>query len=253
MRVDAARLCSNFYFLCVIQATSFRWAWRSLFLTGLILPSLSLYGISILLSGSPGSIQPEYLLTANILMASLMPLIANTSSRVCFLGLTGAREYFELLPVPPWLCRLSIVTVFFLLSLPGVLLAVGVNTIHFGLPLKADWGILLVVPSAALAFGSLGLVIGAHARTPDHANAMSHLTSAVLLTAAPVFVSIDRLPWGVRYMRLVMPSDYAARALRATLVSTSAGTETVWVDVVALVLFAFAGFLLAGHLASAER
>jgi ABC-2 type transport system permease protein len=212
--VPRPALLRAFVELTRTQAASFRWAWKSLVVSGVLLPCMALYGIRVLTARQFSREDAGYILTGNVLISFFMPLISNTSSRLCFLHVTGALDFFRLAAVPRWLFLLATIFAFFCLSLPGMA-AIGIlNVFYLHLPVSIHPVLPFAVLAAAYAFGTIGVMIGLLSRSTEQTSALSHLTSALLVTLAPTIVPLSRLPRVVLYTRYFVPTWYASRLLQ---------------------------------------
>jgi len=197
------------------QAASFRWAWKSLVISGVLLPCMALYGIRVLVGRQFSAEDAGYILTGNILISFFMPLISNTSSRLCFLHVTGALDFFRLAAVPRWLFLLATIFAFFCLSLPGMIAIAVLNVAYLHFPISIHPVLPFAVLAAAYAFGAIGVMIGLLAHSTEQTSALSHLTSALLVTLAPTIVPLSRLPRAVAITRYFVPTWYASRLLQS--------------------------------------
>jgi ABC-2 type transport system permease protein len=105
------------------------------------------------------------------------------------------------------------------LALVQTLVFVGVASIPFyGLELSGDWWLSLpLVVCGTLAFMSVGLVIGARAKTEEAANGVSQLVVLPMAFLSGSFFPLDNAPAWVRAASDVLPLTYLTEAMQDVL------------------------------------
>jgi ABC-2 type transport system permease protein len=121
------------------------------------------------------------------------------------------------LPISREAYLLSQVTVVLLLAIPAVIFALLFGDWHYGLSLHPDPAFLLVVPLAVVSCAGLGVAMAVFSRHQQLTNALTQLAIFYVLFFAPVILPKEQLPTLLRYFSTIMPTTYAADAVRATL------------------------------------
>lgn len=132
------------------------------------------------------------------------------------------------------------------IGLVDVAAAVSAGRFVFGVPLRGD---LLLLASLTLLFllGALGVGMSVSALVKSQLLATQVAIMATYLPALLLsgFVfSISTMPWILRAITHVVPARYYVAVTRGVFLK-AAGADVLWVDVVAMVLFAAAGLGLA--------
>jgi ABC-2 type transport system permease protein len=129
-------------------------------------------------------------------------------------------------------------------AVPGAVVTAVAGAELYDLPLARLWILVLVLPLAAAALAGLGALIGLLAPKPEVATVLGQLGMS-----AVIFINLipeHRLPEGIRQLRAVVPSTYAADALTETF-----HTHVDWTSVVIDLLVCAGVAVVALALASA--
>jgi len=149
----------------------------------------------------------------------------------------GTFEYMWSLPIPRMVYMAADATIWVLLSLPGMVLAlvIGAAYYDFGLEVSA-----LVVP-AVLLIAATGISIGSafsHAvPRPEIAHLISQVNIFFVLLFSPINYPIERLPGWFQAVHEVLPMKYMADLMRGTLTGADVdmgltfGVVTAWLAV----------------------
>jgi ABC-2 type transport system permease protein len=132
------------------------------------------------------------------------------------------------------------------IGLVDVAAAVSAGRLVFGVPLKGD---LLLLAALTLLFllGALGVGMSISALVKSQLLATQ---AAIMATYLPALLlsgfvfSISTMPWVLQAISHVVPARYYVAVTRGIFLK-AVGAEVLWVDVVAMVLFAGAGLGLA--------
>jgi ABC-2 type transport system permease protein len=129
----------------------------------------------------------------------------------------GRLEFMLTLPISREAYLLSQVTVVLLLAIPAVIFALLFGDWHYGLSLHPDPAFLLVVPLAVVSCAGLGVAMAVFSPHQQLTNALTQLAIFYVLFFAPVILPKEQLPSLLRDASTIMPTTYAADAVRATL------------------------------------
>lgn len=221
--------------LTLVQLSNWRWSWRSLLIASTVTPILSMVALGVF----AGSSDPQtlgYILVGNLVLALMFGTLNKVSNNFAFMRARGMLQFFAALPIQSSSLVLATVIAFFLLALPSVFVTLAFGVFYFRLPVHLSPLLPLVLLLASAALSGLGAIIGARARDPEEANAISLLTTLVLMGIGPVIVPPEQLPPALRILGLFSPATYAASALRQVLLGPQ--TPRLALDLAALSLFA---------------
>ena len=202
--------------LTLIQLSNWRWSWRSMLLTGVAAPMMSILALGVFARNS-GEETLGYILTGNLVLALMFGTLDKVSSNFAYMRFGGMLTYFASLPIYSASLILATILAFFLLSLPAVGVTMLVGVLYLGVNVKIHWTLLVVLPLAAASMAGLGALIGARARSPEEAGSISLLLTLILAGLGPVLIPPDRLPAFMNILGYFSPATYAASALRQTL------------------------------------
>jgi ABC-2 type transport system permease protein len=173
----------------------------------LLFPSIDKNTILFLATGAPAIT----LLTMGLVLVPQMVAGAKTE---------GSLEYIRTLPVPRLLFLLADLTVWTAIVLPGVVFAIGVAAIRFGLELS-------ISPLAVLAFllviftaSCVGYAI-ASVTPPMLTTIVTQALVVFVLMFSPLNFPPERLPDWLGAIHAVLPIQAMGEVIRGTLASTS--------------------------------
>lgn len=129
----------------------------------------------------------------------------------------GRLDYLLSLPISRELYLAAQVTYVAITALPGVVFAVAFGAWHYGLSLSVDPLVLAVVPLCMLSLAGVGVAIGILSPHPNVTNAFSNLAIFYVLLFAPILIPREQLPALLRHIATVLPTTYAADAMRGAL------------------------------------
>jgi len=156
----------------------------------------------------------------------------------------GRLDYLLSLPISRELYLAAQVTYVVITALPGVVFAVVFGAWHYDLSLSVDPLVLVVVPLTMLSLAGVGVAIGLLSPHPNVTNAFSNLAIFYVLLFAPILIPKEQLPALLRHIATVLPTTYAADAMRGALTDLP-GTH------LARSMAAMAGFTVVSLAASA--
>jgi ABC-2 type transport system permease protein len=230
--------------LALIELTNWRWAWRPMLISGMLLPVGSILSLGIFARDS-GQEALAYVLTGNIVLSLMFENQDKVAGHFAFMRLNGILNYFSTLPVQKHALILAVVSSFFLMSLPALVVTIVLGSLLLGIPVTPSPAILLVVPVCATSMAGVGALIGTSVPVPQHAGSVSLLVAFLMLGLGPVVIPPDHLPGVVLFLGRFSPATYAASAVRQVLLGPLTGQ--IVLDLGALVGFTFVTFWLVGR------
>ncbi len=129
----------------------------------------------------------------------------------------GRLDYLLSLPISRELYLAAQVTYVVITALPGVVFAVVFGAWHYDLSLSVDPLVVVVVPLSMLSLAGVGVAIGVLSPHPNVTNAFSNLAVFYVLLFAPILIPKEQLPALLRHLATVLPTTYAADAMRGAL------------------------------------
>lgn len=226
----------------LIELTNWRWSWRGMVLIATLAPLFSILALGFFAQDA-NSATLAHILTGNVVLSLMFGILDNVQNHFLYMRQFGTLDYFATLPIQkPWII-LAVVLGFFLLTLPSLLVIIGVGAWLLGIPLHVSPFALLVVPLCSLPLASLGALIGVTARTPQEGGAITLLLTLVLAAIGPVIAAPERLPPYMLVLGRFSPATYAAAAMRQVLLGPI--TTELWLDLGVLGTFTVVLFWLA--------
>jgi ABC-2 type transport system permease protein len=154
----------------------------------------------------------------------------------------GTLDYMRTLPVPRLVNLLADVTVWLVLILPGVVFAIAVATVRFGLALSVS---PLIVPGmllVALTATAVGYAI-ASLLPPMLSNLVTQVLVVFVLMFSPLNFPADRLPDWLAAVHRVLPIQAMGEVMRATLAGNA--FPLTWGTFLLLAAWCLASFAVA--------
>ena len=131
--------------LVLMELTNWRWSWRSMLLLGTVAPLGSMAALSIF-GRAAGPEALAYILTGNIVLSLMFENLDKVQSHFSFMHFRGTLDYLASLPIDKATVILAVMTSFFLLSLPSLLLTLLLGALLLGVWLEVSPLVLLVAP-----------------------------------------------------------------------------------------------------------
>jgi ABC-2 type transport system permease protein len=150
----------------------------------------------------------------------------NTAVTVALVGLPntlsqgkteGRLDYFLTLPISRELYLLAEVSYVALAALPGIVFTVALGLWYYELPFVFQPAVLLAIPLAMTSLAGAGIVLGVFSPHPVLTNALTNLTMFYVLLFAPILIPREQLPSLLQHTAVLLPTTYAADAVRASL------------------------------------
>lgn len=128
----------------------------------------------------------------------------------------GSLEYVRTLPVPRIAFLLADLTVWTAIVLPGVVFAVIVATMRFGLPITASAAVVPVFLLIALTAACVGYAL-ASVLPPMVAGLLSQVLVVFVLMFSPLNFPAERLPGWLQAIHAVLPIQAMGETIRGSL------------------------------------
>lgn len=138
----------------------------------------------------------------------------------------GRLDYMLSLPISRDLYLPSMISYVAITTLPGMIFAIVFGAWYCDLSLSLDPLFLVVVPLTLFSMAGVGVAFGVLSPNPNLTNAISNLTIFYVLLFAPILIPKEQLPGLLRGLSTVLPTTYAAEAMRGALTDL-AGTNLV--------------------------
>lgn len=206
-----------FWDLLLIQLANWRWSWPATLINGLLVPLTALFFLKAAAGDNLAS--AEFLVSGNIVISLIFTTMYGTSARFSFMRTFGVLDYYATLPVSKILLVLSVNTGFLILTLPSSLLTILIAQL-FGLHFQLNLFFFLIVPLASFSLSAVGAFVGVAAPNFDTANTITGILQFLFMGGGPILIQAERLPDFVNVLGRLLPSTYAAEALRYSLTGT---------------------------------
>lgn len=243
-KLNPPSFLAQIYDLTLIQLSNWRWSWRSMLVTGMITPLISIAALGVFARAS-GAYTLGYILTGNLVMSLMFENQSKVCSNFAFMRTRGTFAYFASLPIQRLGLVLATVVSYLILSIPALLLTLAVGSAYLGISIHPHPILLLVIPMCTIPMAGIGALIALLTRTPEEAGPISLVVTAATLALGPVIVPPEQLSPLVNFIGYFSPATYAASALRQTLLGPLSGQ--IWVDLGALALFSIFTLWLTLH------
>jgi ABC-2 type transport system permease protein len=131
--------------------------------------------------------------------------------------LAGNYDYERSLPVPGIASTAASFTVFTLIAIPGVGIALLVAALRYDVGLDLAWSIVPAVVVVSVMAISVGFALGHGVRDPRVTNLITNILVFAILLFSPIVVPIDQFPDWLAGLHRVLPFYPMAQVLRASL------------------------------------
>ena len=161
-----------------------------------------------------------YLATGGPVIALITMGLVAVPQMVSAAKTEGTLAYMRSLPIPRLVYLLADMTVWLVVVLPGVVFAVVIGSIRFGLDLQISPLVIPAVILVALTATSIGYAL-ASLVPPMVANLASQVLVVFILMFSPLNFPADRLPGWLAAIHGVLPIQAMGEVMRGTLASNS--------------------------------
>jgi len=188
-----------------------------LVLVQILLAATTVIGYGLLV-GTPAPEQARYLATGASTVTLVMVGLVMTPQLVAQARTEGSLDWMRTLPVPRWAFLAADLTLWTLISLPGMVLGLVAGAVKFHVRLSlSPWlppaAIVVALTSACLGYAIACLL------PQQLAQLVSQMLVFVVLLFSPVSYPASRLPGWLAQAHHWLPVEPMADAMRATLVS----------------------------------
>ncbi len=215
--------------LLYMELLNWRWGWRPLVLTGILLPVTLIVLLRYVAGADAAASRYAHILTGNLTVALMFTNMRRMATRFAWLREAGTLDYYATLPVQRSLVVVAVLGAFFLLSLPALLITMGFSSFFLPVTLRVHPLLVGVGPLTALSLAGLGAYVGVAARTAEEAQTYSQALLFLFLALGPVLIPSANLPRWMQIAGWFNPATYGASALQQVLLGPI--TVRLWLDV----------------------
>lgn len=159
----------------------------------------------------------KYLTTGGPTIILLMVGVVLVPQMVAMARKEGTFDYVWSLPIPRMVYVAADTTIYFLTTLPGVILAIAIGAMYYKFGLQIN---VLVIPAfilTAVTGTLLGYVIALGSPKPEMAQILTQIFVFVIMIFSPVIYPIEQLPGWLQGIQRALPILYMADLTRGTL------------------------------------
>lgn len=228
----------RFAILVRMQMARVRTAWRPYLIVSSAMP----LGIAVLMRAVMEEEQVRefgvQIVAGSAILAIAMTAIVMLAQRVASLKESGAIDLYSTLPVARGAVVGSVLLSFAIFALPGTIIVVGLGALMFDLSLAALWAVVPVWALGSFALAGVGVAIGFGAPDEQLAGMYSNLAMMAVLFLG--ILPAEKIPGWLGPFRAILPSTYAANALKPGLEGSS--MSGVGLELIVLALFGALSF-----------
>ncbi len=187
---------------------------------GLLIQVLMGAGMAILYGFYLGDVPPEVgqFMAGGVPAIALIPIgFVMVPNMVAQQRIAQTYEFLWSLPVPRLAAAASTFTVFTLMALPGVAIAVGVGAWNYGVRLDVTLMIIPAVLLTSLMTTSVGFGMAHGIKNPVVINFVTNMTVFFVLLFSPIVVPIAQFPDWLASVHRVLPFYHMAQVIRDAL------------------------------------
>lgn len=153
----------------------------------------------------------------------------------------GWYDFLWSLPVPRMANMLAAMTVYIVVAIPGMGIALGVAVLRYDIDLAISPQVVPLALLVLLTTSSIGFSIGHLSPSPVVTSAITNVLIFVLFLFSPVNYPAERLPGWAQSVHDWLPFEHAANAMRSSLTETLG--EDVGRTVIILVAWAIGSWI----------
>ena len=206
-----------------MQMARIRTAWRPYLIVSSAMP----LGIAVLLRAvmEPAQVEEfgEQIVAGSAVLAIAMTAIVMLAQRVAWMKESGALDYYATVPAGRAPLVAAVLLSFAVFALPGTVIVLTLGALLFDLSLAALWAAVPVWALGSFALAGLGVAIGFAA--PDEQLAGMYSNLAMMAALFLGILPLERIPDWLGPVRAVLPSTYAAEALKPGFAGGIAGSQ----------------------------
>ena len=195
-----------------MQMARIRTAWRPYLIVSSAMP----LGIAVLMRAvmEPAQVEEfgEQIVAGSAVLAIAMTAIVMLAQRVAWMKESGALDYYATVPAGRAPLVAAVLLSFAVFALPGTVIVLTLGAQLFGLSLAALWAAVPVWALGSFALAGLGVAIGFAA--PDEQLAGMYSNLAMMAALFLGILPLERIPGWLGPVRALLPSTYAAEALK---------------------------------------
>ncbi len=159
----------------------------------------------------------KYLITGSPTLILMMMGLVVVPQMVAAGRLEGTYDFMLSLPVPRMALLFSDATIFFFITLPGIIVALLVGSVYYDFTLQVS---PLVIPAfilISLTGTFVGYAIALGAPRPQMANVATQIIIFIIMFFSPVIYPVEQMPDWMAVIHRVLPIQYMADLSRGTL------------------------------------
>jgi ABC-2 type transport system permease protein len=236
------KFASDFYFLFLEQLLEIRvtWYWHLIFAG--VLPVTMVFGFPRMGTSIASMDSLIYIISGATIFAAANDGLYTLAVRLGQMKKDGVLLYYMSLPISPiaFICAQMLSRL--LITLPGMVITILAGVLLYDVPLSFSPWIFVLLLLCGLAFSAVGMTLGLYIENLELLQVITNLLLFMVILVTPVFTTIEALPMFLRPVAYVMPTTYAAAALRAAL--TGSFDQAFYLHVSILTLLTLIGFVL---------
>jgi ABC-2 type transport system permease protein len=132
----------------------------------------------------------------------------------------GWYDFLWSLPVPRMVIMFAAMTVYVVVAIPGMGIALGVAELRYDIDLAISLQVIPLALLVLLTSTSIGFSIGHLSPSPILTNAITNILIFVVFLYSPVNYPAERLPGWIQSIHDWLPFEHSANAMRASLTET---------------------------------
>lgn len=228
------RAIETFADLFFIQFSTVRSAWQWLFIFSSAFPLGILLFISFVLPKANDT-TVLYVISGNVVVALMLNPLFMLSGQLSWARQSKAFDFYAGLPISRSALIIAGIFVAVMFTIPGMILLLVLGMLIFHLWVIPSPLIFFVFVLAPTALAGVGALIGILAPNQNVSGVTANLVLLVVMFLSPILAPASKLPGIFRITSRLLPTTYAADALRQTM--SSRLTPVFLLDLAVLALF----------------
>lgn len=219
----------NLCYIIVTNLLEIREDWLWYIILVCINPLTLLLFMGILIK-DPSSEVIKTFIIGNIINSLTTGTFLTLGQQFSYFKHNNALDYYLTLPIG----KISIIIAYVIRNtvfmIPSTVIILMIGRLYYNVNFYINMSFLIAMLLSSFSLAAFGVIIGVYGKSIRMSSLLTQILQPIFIFLAPVYVTADKLPRFINYISYIMPTRYAANALRNSLLQTG----NVYVDIIIL-------------------
>jgi len=152
----------------------------------------------------------------------------------------NALDYYLTLPIG----KISIIIAYVIRNtvfmIPSTVIILMIGRLYYNVNFVININFIIAMLLSSFSLAGFGVIIGVYGKSIRMSSLLTQILQPIFIFLAPVYVTSDKLPKLINYISYIMPTRYAANALRNSLLQIG----NVYIDILILLAITIISLIL---------